>query len=168
MCTLLKSVYLFKHPEFITASDIMDVMNNWDDYTPVRASESSMNGVWWDISYVVSIGVIILFALIFVQIIIDILYIVVPPLRSKLFDESPVSVGDSGDEKYKKPIISDDLRHLLRDNEKRKNLLKNYLKVRSVGLILLVVVVMLLVTSTIFMQTGFNIGYCFLKMFGIG
>lgn len=168
MCTLLKSIYLFEYPKFITAGDITDVMNNWGDYTSVSASESSMNSIWWYISYVISIGVIILFALTFVQVVIDILYIALPPVRSKLFNEDPISVGDSSEEKYKKPLISDELRHLLRNSEKKKNLLKNYLKVRSVSLILLVVVVMLLVTSTIFMQTGFNIGYCFLKMFGIG
>lgn len=165
---MLKSIYLFEYPKFITAGDITDVMNNWDAYTPVSASESSMNDVWWSLTYIVSIGIIILFALIFVQVIIDILYIVIPPLRNKLLDETPISVGDGNKEKYKKPLISDELRHLLRNSEKRKNLLKNYLKVRSVSLILLVVVVMLLVTSNIFMQTGFNIGYCFLKMFGIG
>lgn len=147
------------------------------------------------ISMALSAGVIVIVGLQFVQTTIDLLYIGVVPIRPLLWSgggNNPVGLSGNTtqsnmgvhvqsannptvtpnvqkEDKEKKPLISDSLRRTMKGSTglSSSQVAKLYLKDRVIIIILIIICVMLLVVSNVIYETGWNVAFGILKLFGL-
>lgn len=169
MCILLAGFN--KQIVTVHANDLTDVMHNWEDYNEPEEEAFEEGGLFDTIivliEYAVSIGIYVIFTLMFTQTAIDFIYIVIPPIRGYMIKTPNENIGSSEEikeGKKEKCFISQELKLLvLNNNTKQGDLLSLYLKKRSVTIALLAIIVILLIASNIFFKTGFNIGEAIYK-----
>lgn len=168
MCILLAGFN--KQIVTVHANDLTDVMHNWEDYNEPEEEAFEEGGLFDTIivliEYAVSIGIYVIFTLMFAQTAVDFIYIVIPPIRGYMIKTPNENMGSSEEIKEdnkEKCLVSQELKLLVLNNTKQGDLLSLYLKKRSVTIALLTIIVILLITSNIFFKTGFNIGEAIYK-----
>lgn len=185
---LISGLFIYTEKVYASGSDLTNIMQNWDGYedadTEVISDEGASGFVINAIEILICIGIYLVFSANFIIIAIDLLYIGVPPIRTLLWNESKsVSLveGKTNIEKSGKQIISDDLKYAVLKLQKeiessensngkivsKSSLATNYLKRKSIILVLLSAIIILLITSGVFLETGFNVGEAVLKMLGV-
>lgn len=165
--------------EASSLTDIMGEMGNQEVPEDNFLSDAS-SGITKFAGILISVIIYIFFALVALTTAIDLLYIVFPPIRSSLYPRDEQSSANyqgysvqaqyqnQVQQKRKKCWITNDLKKLLItcSLNNKKVLIVNYFKARMINIIFAVFVMILLVTTSVFTDTGMNIGKAILNFLG--
>lgn len=177
---ILGLVLLTSHYE-VQAGSLTDIMEGMGDQevpedgmlSEATSKVTSFAGI------LISVIIYLFLALTALTTAIDLLYIAFPPIRSILYPKEEAQLTghtqpqpqlqvQGRQQVRKKCWITNELKHLMQTHSlnNKKALISSYFKVRIVSVIFTVAVMILFATSSLFTDTGINIGRAILKFLG--
>jgi hypothetical protein len=158
-------------------TDVMDGMGSQEVPDNGLLSEAT-SGITEFAGILISVLIYVFFALMALTTAIDLLYIVFPPIR-KILCPTDSSQGNDiptqgqqgqvqGQTKPKKCWITNELKRIMQTTplNNKKTIIQRYFNARIISIVSAVVVMILLVSTSIFTDTGLNIGKALLNFLG--
>ena len=160
----------------INAESITDVMGDWGN-TNNPDGETMQEATSWVSKYLgtaLSVLLYVIFALTTLVTAIDLAYIGLPMTRTFLYTggQTPNTSGVPTETQSNKEVcyISRDLKCLIDKGLLKTNTVKSsvltYMKTRAVNIVIMVVILLVLVTTSVFTDMGLNIGQAILDFLG--
>lgn len=178
---MIRYLLFLLSPRTVYASSLTDIMEGMGEQ---QVPEDGMlsdasSGITVFAGVLISIIIYLFFALIALTTAIDLLYIAFPPLRNVLYPKEQELQGQAqlqyqaqgqsqNRQKPKKCWITLELKKIMQTTSitDKKTIIQRYFKARLVNIVFAVVVMILLVSTSVFTDAGVNIGKALLDFLG--